>query len=89
MYSVWALFFSLAVQEASFVSTQRVQQSPARVLEVANWHSPGDRGLCIAVSCTPKFIRGTVFVFKYAIRIEEFNLRESDHCHKKVCGQKI
>ena len=73
----------------------RVQTSPVRFLEATNWYSPGDRTICIAVSCTPKFTTGIVFALlclfsNMPFKLEEFNLRVNiavkTCADRKYCG---
>ena len=73
----------------------RVQTSPVRFLEATNQYSPGDRTICIAVSCTPKFTMGIVFALlclfsNMPFKLEEFNLRMNiavKTCvDRKYCG---
>ena len=87
--------WSLALWKANFVFTLRVQTSPVRFLEATNWYSPGDRTICIAVSCTPKFTMGIVFALlclfsNMPFKLEEFNLRVNiavkTYADRKYCG---
>lgn len=63
------------------------------LLEALSWHFLGDRVLCIAVLCPPKFTKSIVFIllclFSNVPSALRSSIWEKEHCCKKVCGQKL